>query len=639
MFFSLQPKEVQDESTRLVNGDLISYNQIIISENQYSYWRFRKFLIYINNKKCTIIMGDEDEALKKEKDSIHRSELYLRTIIDYSESIMIILDKKCKIKNFLGSERIVNNPTVEFKTLIKEIISKESSQHLRNNIESVLSDGERLIQTKNVLCEGQEYTFKDIYYPIEGPSGNIEEIGIVREDISVSREIQEAYKAIVNNTTIGLMIIQEDRIVFSNRILREITGYSVDQYEVRTIPQIIENVVPVLYREYVITSYISMLKSKKESFNLQFPINTKEEDLVWFELFANPIVYNGKKSMQVAVIDITAKIDAETTLQRNTHILNSTYEQVIYIDNQMNIQMVNRQTVLEFAKEYEDFINMPIVDLLSPELNRDIIIGAFNSCMKTGAPWRGERWIIYPSEGRFMEISLFPYFESNEMSANGVVVVLRDISEMINNELKMNDIAENERRKIAMELHDGLTHELLGVSINANLLHKNLLKTGYDLADKAKEIEETVNRAIISARKLSKGLSPVKEEKMDIYTLINELMEIVKNRYGIECKLKIDSGIEIIDERILENIYYIIDESITNSLKHSNVSIVYLNVRRRGLFYEFEIKDKGRGFDTGKRAFGMGLKYMNIRARTISGTIDIVSHPGQGTAVTLKIKS
>ena len=300
--------------------------------------------------------------------------------------------------------------------------------------------------------------------------------------------------------------------------------------------------------------------------------------------------------------------------------------------------MVNRQTCIEFNRNHEYFYNIAVVDLLSPELNRESIQTALNNCTRNGVFWRGERWIIYPDEGRFMEISMFPYFDKQDEPANGVVVVLRDISEMINSELKMNDVAENERRKIAMELHDGLTHELLGVSINANMLYRSLLKQKNDDYHRAKEIEEGLNSAIATARTLSKGLSPLKEENINLMMLINELVEIVEDRYDVRCFIEIDEDIEINDESKLENIYYIMDEAITNSIKHAGSSKVYIRIKKAGLFVQFEVKDEGRGFDVQKRAFGLGLNYMKRRARNISGTIDIKSVIGKGTTVILKIK-
>jgi len=638
LYFYLQPNEPHYESKLLEKNQKISFIQSILHKGKNGYWRFQKYSTIVKNKKFIIIIGDEDEEIKKKNETLNRSELYLRTIVDYSESIMIVVDRNCRVKNFLGSERIVNNPTIEFKTLIKEIIDRHASLEIKKNIHKVINNGKRYIEYKNVVCENHEFTFKDIYYPIEGINSSIEEIGILREDVSSNIEIQEAYSSIVNNTIIGLMIIKDNKIVFSNKNILEKTGYDEDSYSKFSIDDLIERVVPKNNKKELIKIYSKFKNSEIDSFNLQFPIKDKKRKTIWFEVYCNAIVYKGGRALQAAVIDITAKIDAEKNLKRNTHILNSTYEQVIYLDNLHKIKMVNRQTCLEFKKNHDYFYNMSVVDLLSPDLNREIIQNALVNCTKNGKFWRGERWIIYPDEGRFMEISMFPYFENQDELAKGVVVVLRDISEMINNELKMNDIAENERRKIAMELHDGLTHELLGVSINANILYKALLKQKIEDYSKAKKIEEGINSAIATARKLSKGLSPIKEENINLMMLVNELAEIVESRYDVKCLIEIDENIEINDERKLENIYYILDEAITNSIKHAGSKEVNVNIKKEGLFVQFEVNDKGRGFDIQKRAFGLGLTHMKRRARNISGTIDIRSAINKGTTVILKIK-
>ena len=216
-YFYLQPEEPRHELKLLEENQKISFVQSIIIKNKYSYWRFQKYSLVVKNKRYIVVLGDEDKDIKKKNEILNRSELYLRTIVDYSESIMIVVDRNGRVKNFLGSERIVNNPTIEFKTLIKEIIDRHALLGIKKNILKVINNGKRYIEYKNVVCEDHEFTFKDIYYPIEGVNSSIEEIGILREDVSLNIEIQEAYSSIVNNTVIGLMIIKDKRIVFSNK--------------------------------------------------------------------------------------------------------------------------------------------------------------------------------------------------------------------------------------------------------------------------------------------------------------------------------------------------------------------------------------------------------------------------------------
>jgi len=322
------------------------------------------------------------------------------------------------------------------------------------------------------------------------------------------------------------------------------------------------------------------------------------------------------------------------------HVVNSTIDQIVFVDADHVIRLVNRELLASFGKTARDLLNSPLSTLFGIEYVASYLDQPLQDCFSNKKYVQMLRWVVYPDGNeRYVEFSLNPYIiEPDDDIVSGVIITLRDLTDTIDNDILLIDIVENERRNIAMELHDGLTHDLLGISIQTKLLTQVLKRENNEHTVELATINDGLNGAISYARNLSKGISPVHEKYKNLNYLLTELVSIVEKRYSIECVLSMPENVELYEVRTLENIYYIIDEAITNAVKHANISKVQITISEEDGFISFSVLDNGPGFNPAASSDGMGIRFMKTRCRSISASFIIRSKEETGTEICFRIK-
>lgn len=605
-------------------------------------WNIKKYVNYINSEKYLIILAEQITEKRSINEQLKKNENYLKAIADYSDAVMAVLDKDCRIKTFFGSEKIMDEEDIGLKILISDIIKSNEREKIQENVTRVLQSGEVFTEQKSTVYKEHSYVFKDSYYPIERYDKRVTEVGIIRRDISKSSEIQGAYETIVNYSVFGLLIVQDDICIFNNSKLVTLFEYDTATVKGISIHEIVTNHVVPAFHHVFIDFYSQITEKKIKSALCIVPVYSFYGNEIWVEAIGNSIVYKGKPAVQIAVLDVSERKKAQQNLEMYKHIMNTSHEQIIYIGNDLKINLVNHTALKSFGVTFNDVINKPLSYLIGDNVYYNSIKQYVLKCLKENQSYQTEQWISHEDKDSFFDILVYPYFEFDEFEnityVAGVVLLMRDITDEITTDLKMIDIAENERRNLAMELHDNLTHQLLGISIQAKLLCKEFEKNGSKYYEQLSSVHDDLNRSIQFVRNLSKGVSPIEEEKKDFKSMVLELQQIVTKRYQIKCDIEIDNDIELRDVRILENLYYIIDEAIVNSIKHACVNEVKIVAYFNEGYLNISIVDKGKGFDCEKLYNGMGLKFIKARCRAISASLDVQSAVETGTVVSCKLK-
>lgn len=198
---------------------------------------------------------------------------------------------------------------------------------------------------------------------------------------------------------------------------------------------------------------------------------------------------------------------------------------------------------------------------------------------------------------------------------------------------------ENERKRIAAELHDSLGQELLIIK-NSAALGLKLLGDSDRTKEQMEQISGTASQAITEVRQIAYNLRPYHLDEIGLTQSLEELVE----RIASSCPIKFTSDIDSIDDLCPKdaaiNLYRIVQESINNIVKHSEANEAKLLVRRNSREIEVLVEDNGKGFSPGSekaRRPGFGLTGLSERARILGGTLSINSLPGKGTTVKLNL--
>lgn len=191
---------------------------------------------------------------------------------------------------------------------------------------------------------------------------------------------------------------------------------------------------------------------------------------------------------------------------------------------------------------------------------------------------------------------------------------------------------EDERKRIAYDLHDGLIQQLVGAHLYLSMLRDGD-NTGDDLAQSSAALAE----AIAEGRRIIQGLHPTILDDLGLVDAIAELAYQQGKLYGWEVHLQLEKLPFVPDKTISVTIFRIVQEALNNIGKHAKAKHVQLELNN-GNAVHLAVVDDGLGFDVasnGKEGFGIGT--MRERAELLDGSCRIESVIGEGTRVIVQL--
>lgn len=199
---------------------------------------------------------------------------------------------------------------------------------------------------------------------------------------------------------------------------------------------------------------------------------------------------------------------------------------------------------------------------------------------------------------------------------------------------------EDERRRIAQEVHDELGQALTVIKMDMGFALRKLNGTAPDVASRLDETVKHIDETIRIMRRIATDLRPGILDSLGLEAAVESLVQDFGERAGIRCNLlKETNNQPIFDKDVSIAAYRIVQEALTNIARHAHateVDVSYIAGDER-LF--IEIHDNGIGIpdtpETGTKS--LGLRGMRERARHVHGDVTVQGAPGKGTTVTLEI--
>ena len=205
---------------------------------------------------------------------------------------------------------------------------------------------------------------------------------------------------------------------------------------------------------------------------------------------------------------------------------------------------------------------------------------------------------------------------------------------------KLLESQEQERKRIASEMHDSLGQYLLAIK-NWAMFGLNSLSEKDAGREYLTEVSETSSLAIDEVREIAHNLRPYQLERLGLTNTLEYLFKNFKNSSAIEISYEIEDIDGVLSKPDEIVFYRIVQETLNNVIKHSEAENARLSVKLKNDFIEFACRDDGRGFDfeTAKNSAksGLGLNGIAERVKILKGEYRIESADGRGTIVTVKI--
>ena len=200
-------------------------------------------------------------------------------------------------------------------------------------------------------------------------------------------------------------------------------------------------------------------------------------------------------------------------------------------------------------------------------------------------------------------------------------------------------VREEERTRIARKIHDDMGQALTALKIDLTWLNKKLTDDQPLIREKLQSMVTLINETIETVHNLSEDLRPGILDDFGLSAAIEWQAEEFQKRTGIECRINLASDESNLSKEKSTNLFRIVQESLTNVIRHANATKVEINLSEKDGRLLLEVADNGKGITkaavTNPKSFGLiGIKE---RVHSLGGEVDISGTPNAGTRLKVKM--
>jgi two-component system, NarL family, sensor histidine kinase LiaS len=204
-------------------------------------------------------------------------------------------------------------------------------------------------------------------------------------------------------------------------------------------------------------------------------------------------------------------------------------------------------------------------------------------------------------------------------------------------EARIQEIIEQERNRLARELHDSVSQQLFAASMMMSAINSTKQSTDDDReAKQLKMVEEMIHQSQLEMRALLLHLRPVALKNKTLQEGMEELLIELSQKVTMEIKWKVEAF--PLDKGVEDHLFRILQESVSNTLRHSKANKLEVLLVKRDDLVILRIADDGIGFEVeSMKAGSYGMQNMNERALEVGGTLKVISLKNKGTRLEVKV--
>lgn len=198
---------------------------------------------------------------------------------------------------------------------------------------------------------------------------------------------------------------------------------------------------------------------------------------------------------------------------------------------------------------------------------------------------------------------------------------------------------EQERTRLAKDLHDGLGGMLSGIKYSLNTMKGNLIMTPENQQAFERSMD-MLDSSIREMRRVAHNMMPEALVKFGLDTALKDFCNDVNQSGALQVSYQSIGMQDVnIDQTTAITVYRVVQELLNNTMKHAGARTAIVQLVKRDRQLTVTVEDDGRGFDTSKLGQEKGIGWSNIlnRVEFLKGKLDIDSQPGQGTSIQIEL--
>ncbi len=336
-------------------------------------------------------------------------------------------------------------------------------------------------------------------------------------------------------------------------------------------------------------------------------------------------------------------------------ILDNAFDAIITMDEKGVITNWNQRAIKIFGWHADEVIGKRLVDVIIPPQYREDHKKGLDRFLATGIGKILNQQIQMIALGRDgtefpVELAISAIKREEAYIFTGII---RDITErkqaeesllntreqLRNLSNRLQNVREEEKTRIAREIHDELGQSLTALKFDLTWVNKNLFQPDAAIVEKIKSMTDLIENTVQMVQRIASELRP---QILDILGLCEALKWLAKEfqkRTEIQCELTIHPDQIDLDPERATAFFRIYQEALTNVARHANASLVQSSFEKQGNQLALKVKDNGKGMVISKAEDPKSFGLIGIRERVLvfGGEISIQSNRGEGTLITISI--
>ncbi|MBL4715753.1 MAG: PAS domain S-box protein [Bacteroidia bacterium] len=362
--------------------------------------------------------------------------------------------------------------------------------------------------------------------------------------------------------------------------------------------------------------------------------------------------YDDTPAILVTITDITERNKFEVQLKESEERYRSLFENahdlIQSIDLNGSFLFVNKSWRKALGYSKKDLISMNIMDIVHPDSMHHCML-MMQEVLK-GKVMKNLEAKFISKNGNIIEVE----GNASPRIIDGKVVAtqgfFRDVTkrneltlELINEKNKriFESIytQEEERHRIATELHDGLGQILTGISFNIDNIRNDLESTGKYKKKVFNDVQSMIKNAINETKDIAYGLTPATLHDLGLKPALKQLCKTMSGQGKLKIGLDYGNFKEIKDNNLNICLYRIVQEALNNIIKHSKAKKASVQIFKSKKSIFLVIEDNGKGFNVEQtqKNTSMGLQNIKDRVESFNGKVKINSDSKSGTEIIIEV--
>jgi PAS domain S-box-containing protein len=478
------------------------------------------------------------------------------------------------------------------------------------------------------------------------------------EMASEARSIEKRYQAVVDQAAEGILLVDVStkRVLDANTTYQGLLGYSPEEISYLTLYDLLP-----CSREDT-DSYIGRVLERSRYASRECRHRRKDGSLVDVEVSANVITEDGGEVVCMVVRDITERKRTEEELRYHAYLLENVHDAVIATDEQMLLTAWNKAAEKMYGWRADEVLGSHIWQVVPLEMTEVQRAEGLRELAEKGR-FRTEV-ITYGKEGMPVWVEgITVALRGEKGEITGYVNIRRDITERkrdeeelrrLNQDLAERErelhslvrrivaIQEEERRRVAYEVHDGFTQTAAASYRRLQTFAEHHRPESEEEREELENAIALIRRTVEEARSVIANLRPTTLDDFGLATAIQMQVEELQTQ-GFEARYEGTLGEERLPSTLEINLFRVAQEALSNVRKHAETDRVCVAIGCHEGVVRLKVRDWGRGFrPSGVRGNAgpgekVGLSSMRDRVALLGGSLQIRSEPGLGTSVVAEI--